>query len=178
MTLEPPLVIVVVVNWNGLADTLECLGSLARLDYPNYDTVVVDNGSTDGSVPAIRERFELVMVVENSENLGYAGGNNIGLEHAMRRGADYALLLNNDTLVAPDCLCRLVAAAQADPEVGMAGPIIYYRDLPDVIWSPGGAIDWRRGSTGQGWTTCGRVGRGSTQGRLTEETADENSHLL
>jgi GT2 family glycosyltransferase len=142
-----PRVIIIVLNWNGLADTLECLESLTRLDYPDCEVVVVDNGSTDGSVPVIRGRFPEVTILENNENLGYTGGNNVGLRYAMAQGADYALLLNNDTKVAPDFLCRLVEAVEPDPLLGMAGPTIYYHALPDVIWSAGGAIDWQRGRT-------------------------------
>jgi GT2 family glycosyltransferase len=142
-----PQVTIIVLNWNGLNDTLDCLESLGQLDYKNYKVVVVDNGSVDGSVPVIRERFPGVTIVENGENLGYAGGNNVGLRYAMAQGADYALLLNNDTVVDPAFLRVLVDEVQAEPAVGIAGPTIYYHERPDVIWSAGGAIDWQRGST-------------------------------
>lgn len=142
-----PRVAVVVLNWNGLADTLECLESLARLDYPAYEVVVVDNGSTDGSPAAIRERFPEVTLIETGENLGYAGGNNAGLRYAWQQEVDYVLLLNNDTEVASASLRLLVEAAEVDPRIGIAGPTIYYHDRPDVVWSAGGAIDWRRGTT-------------------------------
>lgn len=142
-----PRVTVVVLNWNGLGDTLECLESLAGLDYPRYRVLVVDNGSTDGSPVAIRQRFPDVEVIETGENLGYAGGNNVGLRYALAQGADYVLLLNNDTVVAPDMLRWLVEAAEKDPRVGVAGPMIYYHDQPEVVWSVGGGIDWRRGQT-------------------------------
>lgn len=142
-----PRVMIIVLNWNGLADTLECLESLAHLDYPAYEVVVVDNGSTDGSVEAIRVRFPRVTLIETGENLGFAGGNNVGLRYALKLGADYALLLNNDTVVAPDFLRLLVQTAEADPAAGIAGPTIYYYDQPRVIWSAGGAIDWQRGQT-------------------------------
>jgi GT2 family glycosyltransferase len=142
-----PQVAIIVLNWNGLNDTLDCLESLACLDYPNYEFVVVDNGSTDGSVPVIRERFPGVTIIENGENLGYSGGNNVGLRYAIAQGADYALLLNNDTIVDPTFLRILVDAAETDPLIGMAGPTIYYHERPDVIWSAGGGIDWQRGST-------------------------------
>jgi hypothetical protein len=140
-------VTVIVLHWNGLADTLECLESLADLDYPAYGVAVVDNGSDDGVGAAVRERFPTVTVLENGQNLGYAGGNNVGLEYALAQGADYALLLNNDTQVAPDFVRRLVDAAEGDPLIGMAGPTIYYYGQPNVIWSAGGRIDWQRGST-------------------------------
>lgn len=142
-----PQVTIILLNWNGLNDTLDCLESLGQLDYQNYEAVVVDNGSVDGSVLVIRERFPGVTIIENGENLGYAGGNNVGLRYAMAQGADYALLLNNDTVVDPAFLRILVDAAEAEPTVGIAGPTIYYHDRPDVIWSAGGAIDWQQGST-------------------------------
>ena len=142
-----PQVMVIVLNWNGLTDTLECLESLSRLDYPACELVVVDNGSTDGSPAIIRVRFPDVTLVETGENLGFTGGNNLGLRRALEQGADYALLLNNDTEVAPDFLRLLVEAAEADPRIGIVGPTIYYHAQPQVIWSAGGHIDWRRGRT-------------------------------
>jgi GT2 family glycosyltransferase len=142
-----PRVAIIVLNWNGLVDTLECLESLSHLDYPAYEVVVVDNGSTDGSVPAIRARCPEVAIIETGKNLGYTGGNNAGLRYALVHQAGYFLLLNNDTEVAPDFLHQLVEVAEADPRIGVVGPTIYYHDLPNVIWSAGGAIDWRRGST-------------------------------
>jgi len=142
-----PGVAIIVVNWNRRADTLACLSSLSRLQYPNYEVIVIDNDSTDDSVTAIQAAHPQVTLIETGENLGFVGGNNVGLEHARTLGADYALLLNNDTEVAPDFLQRLVEAAEADPQVGIVGPLIYYFDRPDVVWSAGGAIDWAGGST-------------------------------
>jgi hypothetical protein len=142
-----PRVVAVVLNWNGLEDTTACLTSLAEVDYPSLEVVVVDNGSTDGSPAILRRRFPEVILLETRENLGYAGGNNVGIRYALERGAEYVLLLNNDTEVAPDFLRRMVEVAEADPQVGGVGPMIYYYDRPDVIWSAGGAIDWRRGRT-------------------------------
>jgi GT2 family glycosyltransferase len=144
---DSPRVIIIVLNWNGRDDTLSCLASLSELDYPSYDLVVVDNGSGDDSVPAIRASFPQVTLVETGENLGYVGGNNLGLEYAQVAKPDYTLLLNNDTEVAPDFVHMLVDAAQAGPAIGIAGPTIYYYERPDVIWSAGGAVDWQRGST-------------------------------
>lgn len=161
-----PQVVVIVLNWNGLRDTLDCLESLQQLDYADYEIAVVDNGSTDGSVPAIQQRFPAVTVIESGENLGYAGGNNVGLRWTLGRGADYALILNNDTVVAPDFLRLLVEAAEADATIGIAGPTIYYYGQPDVVWSAGGAIDWRRGRTwmvGLDEQDTGRFGEGHRQ---------------
>lgn len=140
-------VVIIILNWNGWADTLACLASLAHLDYPSYKVVVVDNGSSDNSVVAIRAAYRHTTLIEAGDNLGYVGGNNLGLKHARAIGADYALLLNNDTEVSPDFLGLLVEAAEADPAIGIVGPTICYFDRPNVIWSAGGAIDWRRGHT-------------------------------
>ncbi len=142
-----PNVVIIILNWNGREDTLGCLASLRRLDYPAYHIIVVDNGSNDDSVAAIRTNFPEVMLIETGANLGYVGGNNVGLEHAATIEANYALLLNNDTEVAPDFLKLLVEAAETDPHVGIVGPTIYYFDRPNVIWSAGGEIDWQRGDT-------------------------------
>jgi GT2 family glycosyltransferase len=142
-----PQTAIIVLNWNGLRDTPDCLVSLERLDCPDYEVIVVDNGSTDGSTGVIREQFPGVTLIENRENLGFTGGNNAGLRYALRRGMDYALLLNNDTEVAPDFLRHMLKTTEADPNVGIAGPMIYYHQQPDQIWSAGGAIDRPRGQT-------------------------------
>jgi GT2 family glycosyltransferase len=142
-----PRVMLLILTWNGLAETLACLESLRGLEYPDYEVWVVDNGSTDGSPAAIRERFPEVNLIEHGENLGFAGGNNVGLRRALERGVHYVLLLNNDTEVAPDFLSCMVRASESDPTVGIAGPTIYYHGRPELIWSAGGAIDWRRGKT-------------------------------
>lgn len=140
-------VAIIVLNWNGRTDTLACLASLSRLDYPTYKIIVVDNGSSDDSVVTIRAAYPQVILIETGDNLGYVGGNNVGLDYARTLSADYALLLNNDTEVAPEFLSLLVQAAEADPAVGIVGPIIYYYDRPDVVWSAGGVIDWHLGNT-------------------------------
>ncbi len=140
-----PSVAIIILNWNGREDTLACLESLARLEYPSFHIIVVDNGSTDGSPETIRRAFPQTEVLETGANLGYAGGNNRGLKAALARPFPYILLLNNDTLVAPDFLTHLVRAA--DRTAGIVGPTIYYADRPEVIWTAGGAIDWRRGDT-------------------------------
>jgi GT2 family glycosyltransferase len=136
-----PHVGIVVINWKRPDCTVACLRSLKALDYPSCRIVVVDNGSRDGSPADIRARFRDVTVIENGRNLGFAGGNNVGIDHLLRSGADYVLLLNDDTEVAPDLLRMLVQAAEGDGRIGIVGPKIYYYDQPDVIWSAGGALD-------------------------------------
>lgn len=132
----PPKVSVVVLNWNGKEDTLQCLASLRQLTYPNYRVCVVDNGSSDDSVNAIATRFPEVGLIPVGRNLGYAGGNNVGIRAAIDdHGAAYVLLLNNDTVVAPDLLEWMVGAATATPNVGAVGAKTYFLDRPDVIWA-------------------------------------------
>jgi GT2 family glycosyltransferase len=142
-----PLVVIIVLNWNGKHDTLACLESLEQLSYPNLQVLVMDNGSSDDSVAVIRACFPHRSLLEIGENLGFAGGNNVGLRYALEQGADYALLLNNDTIVALDFVDCLVQAVESDPSIGIAGPTIYYHEQADLLWSAGGAVDWRRGQT-------------------------------
>ena len=109
-----PSVAVIVLNWNGTDDTLECLSSLARLDYPRYEIIVVDNGSQ----PSPRDTdyaasFPMFTYIETGVNLGYAGGNNVGIRHALAAGHDYVFVLNNDTIVEPDVLRQAVAVAES-----------------------------------------------------------------
>ncbi len=140
-----PRVLILILCYNGVADTLACLESLQRVEYPSFDILALDNASSDGTPEAVRARFPQVTVIENGANLGFAAGNNVGLRYALRHGYDYALLLNNDTEVAPDFLTRLVEVAESDPTVGAVGPTITYYERPDLIWSAGGMIDWKRG---------------------------------
>ncbi len=145
MTPMPPRVLIIILCYNGVADTLACLESLQHVEYPSFDILVLDNASSDGTPEKVRNRFPQVTVIENGANLGFAAGNNVGLRYMLRHGYDYALLLNNDTEVAPDFLDHLVAVAESDPTIGATGPTITYYERPDLIWSAGGMIDWKRG---------------------------------
>lgn len=140
-----PLAFIIVLNWNGKDDTLDCLRSLKNLDYPNYEIVVVDNGSIDGSEEAIRSSFPSVHFIQTGRNLGYAGGNNAGIRFALDHGADYVWLLNNDTIVDSKALTALVKTAQADPKIAFVGSKIYFYDKPNMIWCVGGSIDLAAG---------------------------------
>src|SRR5262249_4020202 len=102
--IEPANVTIVVLNWNRRDDTLVCLESLRQADLGGARVLVVDNGSRDGSVEAIRAAFPEVDVLALPRNEGYAGGNDAGMRWALERGAEAVLLLNNDTRVAPDFL--------------------------------------------------------------------------
>ena len=136
-----PKVVSIVLNWNGGRDTAECLRSLARLQGVDHEPLVVDNGSTDGSVELLRREFPNVRIVETGANLGIAGGVNRGIAAAVARGAEFLWLLNNDATVAPDSLAALVAALQARPDAGFACSKILLADRPDVLWYAGGTCD-------------------------------------
>lgn len=138
-----PKVTFSILNWNQKELTLDCLDSLADLDYPNYDVVVVDNGSREDEAAGIRARFPAVTVVENERNVGFSEGNNVAIRRAVADGADYVLLLNNDTTVDPQMLSHMVDAAQNDPQIGIVGPKICYYDEPETIWSAGGLMERR-----------------------------------
>jgi GT2 family glycosyltransferase/protoporphyrinogen oxidase len=133
-----PSVHAVVLAYNNRADTLECLASVAALDYPNLKIVLVDNGSSDGTAAAARERFPDAQVIETGQNLGVPRGFNVGFTWALKAGADYVLMLNNDTTVAPDMLSELVAAGEANPSLGVVMPKVLYYDHPETVWSTGG----------------------------------------
>jgi hypothetical protein len=138
----PPKIITVVLNTNRRDDTLACLESLSASNYDNLQVMVLDNASSDGSVEAISARFPAVETVRLEHNLGYAGNNNVGIRRALAQGADWVFVLNEDTLVEPDCLSTLIAAALSGPRVGVVGPMVYTFDPGQIISSAGGAIDW------------------------------------
>jgi hypothetical protein len=135
-----PLVYIVILTLNHRDMTADCLRSVLQMTYPHYRVVIVDNGSTDGTVEFVKERFPDVTVIANSRNLGFAAGCNVGIRHAMAEGADYVLLLNNDTLVPPDLLDHLIA--QALPNAGILMPRISYSDEPGRLWFAGSRRHW------------------------------------
>jgi len=143
--MSQPAVFVILVNWNRKDDTLECLHSLANVTYPRMHIVLVDNASTDDSVANVKQEFPSVDLIRNRSNLRFAGGNNVGIAHALGKGADYVLLLNNDTVVDPDFLTRLVNTAEQAPTNGMVGGKIYYYGDRNRIWYAGGRIEWWKG---------------------------------
>lgn len=132
-----PKVSIIVLNWNGKNHTVECLNSLSKLDYSNYEVILVDNGSSDGSVDFLKSKFPNICLIENKRNLGFAEGNNVGVRHAMKTGADYVLLLNNDAVVDGAFLKELVLIAERDEKVVLVGPKIYNYYEKNIIESAG-----------------------------------------
>ena len=144
MALPAPSVVSVVLNWNGWERTVSCLSALSQVQYPRLTMIVVDNGSTDHSPDRIRERFPGLAVLETGKNLGFAGGNNVGIRHAMQLGADYIWLLNNDAEPAPNALNELIKIAESNPLVGEVGSVLVDPGPLGVIqaWGGGRASYW------------------------------------
>lgn len=136
-----PLLFTVILNTNRREDTLACLASLAASTVANHEIIVLDNASTDGSVEAIQARFPAVQVIPLADNKGYAGNNNVGIEAALAQGADWVFVLNEDTIVDPDCLADLLVVGERETGAGILGPMVYHYDQPEVIQSAGGGMD-------------------------------------
>lgn len=158
-------VAVILVNWNGAADTLEVLRELDGVDGPALEIIVVDNGSTDDSVERLRRERPGVELVETGENLGFAGGNLAGIRHAFAtREFGWILLINTDVVVDPGFLRPLIEAC-LDPRVGAAGPKIYYYEPRDRIWAAGGRLRLRE-------TVTRELGQGERDGPSHSRAAD------
>ena len=181
--MEYPNVTIIILNWNGWEDTIECLESLYQIKYPNCDVIIADNGSEDESIPKIKEycdgkvkvespffkynhegkpinlvEYELdqsgnikdkenetdlfsknkLILIKNNKNYGFAKGNNIAVRYALNfLKPDYILLLNNDTVVSPGFLSKLVETAGKDEKIGIVGPKILKYHNPQIIDSTG-----------------------------------------
>ena len=151
---NPVKVSIIVLNWNGWQDTLTCLESLAAVTEPLFSVSIVDNGSTDESVTKIREYLEKnsslttnYQLLTTGSNLGFAGGNNVGIKEALKNGAELIVLLNNDTKVEPGFLKELVTVAQKHHTIGMLNPKILHMEKGERtkrFWFIGGEINWLR----------------------------------
>lgn len=144
---------IIILNWNGKENTLACLEGVKKLKVRNeqLEVIVVDNGSDE----TFNIQHSTVKIIRSEVNLGYAGGNNIGIKYALEKGADYVLILNNDTIVEKDLVTELLKTAQ-DNTVGIVAPKIYFakgfefhkdryqkKDLGKIIWYAGGLMDWK-----------------------------------
>lgn len=136
-----PSLAIIIVNWNSFKITANCLRSLQLLSYPAFNVIVVDNGSEDNSVAALRREFPEIILLENDENKGFTGGNNTGIEYALDQQIELIMLLNNDTIVTPDFAGTLVQQLMSDSSVGAVQPKIMYNQERDVIWNAGGIFN-------------------------------------
>jgi len=128
--MNQPLVSLITVNYNTPEVTADLLRSLSLLDYPNWEIIVVDNASPQHSSAYLKKEFPFITHVSTPVNLGFAGGNNVGLQFAK---GEYAFFINNDTEVTPTLVSTMVAYMQAHPECGVACPKIKYFHTPDTI---------------------------------------------
>jgi GT2 family glycosyltransferase len=138
-----PAVHAIVLNFNRAAETAACVETLLKSDYPNLRIWVLDYGDP---FEAYRQRYPQVQILRLSENLGYAGNNNIGIRAALQAGAEWIFLLNEDTTLAPDCVSELMKAAQSADKIGMLGPLVYHAAEPQIIQTAGGML-------GKGWSS-------------------------
>jgi len=143
---KPPKVVIVILNWNGFEETIECVDSISRIEYSNYKILIVDNGSDSNEIDNIVLQFPFVKIIKSKENLGFSGGNNLGIEYAIKLNADFILLLNNDTIVEPNFLGILVHHSTQNINVGILVPKINYYINQNRIWYAGGYISKFRGS--------------------------------
>ncbi len=141
--MSAPPVTVLVLAWGRFEETVECLESLRRVRYAPLHVLVVDNASGDDYVPRLRERFPEIEILASPVNLGYAGGNNLGMRHAIQKGAAFILVLNNDTVVDPDLVSALVTAAEKDPAIAAVGARVMQMENPDRVYCVGGHLTWK-----------------------------------
>ena len=133
-----PAVFAVILTYNNYEDTEECLKSLQASDTQAAKIIVVDNGSNDLTPQKIKQYFPDVHLIENGQNLGVPAGYNVGFRFALEQGAEYILMLNNDTVIAPEMLTKLLEQAESDPQAGIVMPKILYYGDNELVWSSGG----------------------------------------
>ncbi len=142
-----PRVNIVILNWNGYDYTSDLLESLKNITYQNYKIIVVDNNSSQNDVGRLISKYgDTIQLVCEKENLGFTGGNNVGINISLKQNADFVLLINNDTIVESDFLNNMLLKYDASNNIGIVAPMIYYFDNPDRLWSSGGKISKIRGS--------------------------------
>lgn len=157
-----PSVYIIILNWNGWEDTIDCLDSVFNSDYTNYKIILLDNNSQNNSVEKLKpwinknakivdinEKFEdsviiqkgeKIVFIKNADNLGFAKGNNIGIRYAQNQNSDYVFLLNNDTIIENDTLSKLVNFIELNPKYVAVSPQIRLFSKPEIIWNCGGKI--------------------------------------
>ena len=144
--MKTPKIVVILLNYNSDSHTLECVASLRHVLSPAFEGVIIDNHSAEVSFQFLQKSISDWTLIRTEENLGYAGGINVGIRHALKMGADNLLLLNNDAVVEPDFLTPLVKRAESDPNIGIVGSKVvdYYKR--DFIQAAGTRVPWGLGS--------------------------------
>jgi Predicted glycosyltransferases len=138
-----PSVAIILVNWNGQEFTRACLSSLEKVDFPDFQVILVDNDSKKPEGQVLKKEFPKLVLLENEQNLGFAGGNNVGIRKALEMGFSHLMLLNNDTLVEPDFLGKMMLDFSKNPKLGVLQPMICFLEEPEKIWSAGGKwVSW------------------------------------
>ncbi|MFC3416605.1 glycosyltransferase family 2 protein [Algoriphagus hitonicola] len=131
-------VAIILVNWNGLKFTRACLQSLQKVDFPSFRVIVVDNASEENEGENLKVDFPEIILIQNQENLGFSGGNNVGIRKALEMGFSHIMLLNNDTVVEPEFLGKMVLKMKESEQIGVVQPVICFLENPNKIWSAGG----------------------------------------
>jgi GT2 family glycosyltransferase len=166
-----PSVITIILNWNGWDDTFACIESCLNLKSDDVKIIVVDNASNTDRSGELLQRFPEISFIQTAANLGFAGGNNLGIRHALAQGADYVWLLNNDTVVDPAALAELLKVAQSDATIGMVGSKIVYYDNPRLLWYAGAVLDfntpWQMHHRGLGQEDVGQYNDSEETGFVT-----------
>jgi len=126
-------IFIIILNWNGKDDTIECLNSLEKIDYKTYKIILIDNDSRDNSAKEIKKKFPNVKLIQSKKNLGWVGGNNIGIKYALENKADYILLLNNDTVVDKKFLSEMIKIAEKDEKIGIVSSKSYFYSNPNIL---------------------------------------------
>lgn len=136
-------VAIILVNYNGEKYNEECINSILKSTYKNYEIIVIDNNSTDNSVKLLEEKFNSdIKIIMADSNLGFSGANNLGIKYALNNGFDYVMLLNNDTVIDENMIKIMVDTSSNSVVVS---PKIYYYDDKNILWSAGGRINWSKG---------------------------------
>ncbi|MCX6765402.1 MAG: glycosyltransferase family 2 protein [Candidatus Moranbacteria bacterium] len=136
-----PKVFIIILNYNARSTLKGCLASIFQLEYENFEVVLVDNNSTDGSLEAAKTFFPRAHIIKNGANLGFAAGSNVGIRYALEKMADYIFLINPDAIVEKDTLRILVKEAEQSANAGIFSPLIIKEDHYSV-WFAGGKIKW------------------------------------
>lgn len=144
-----PLVYILILNWCSHEDVLCCIDTIQKLEYQNYKVILIDNASPDHSGESLRKQFPEYIYLQTGKNVGYAGGNNVGIRHAIQAGADYVWIVNPDVRVESESLKVMIEAMEKDAHLGICGPVINEYEKKDAV--PEKIFGWKIHAE-KGWT--------------------------